>query len=216
VKEQKDKKYLSQEDPLIKDLIFTHLSSAKSILDVGCGGGGNMRMLKNAGFLCEGITISESERVEAEQFGKVMLYNLEQGLPVELQNKFFDIFIASHVMEHIFYPEKLLKDLNQSIALGGVFIIPNLLFWRNRLKLFFGIWQYTDTGLMDYTHSRWYSYKSIKKLLAASGFNIRYTRATGGIFFGRGPRLLQFIDQTLLKLFPGLMGFQFYIVVAKS
>jgi SAM-dependent methyltransferase len=215
MKKQKDKIYLSQEDSLIKDLVFIYFSKAKKILDVGCGGGGNMRMLKNAGFLCEGITISDPEKFEAEKFGKVVVYNLEQGLPVELQKKMFDVFIASHVMEHIFYPEKLLKDLNQSIALGGVFVIPNLLFWRNRLKLFFGVWRYTDTGLMDYTHSRWYSYKSIKKLLAASGFNVKHTIATGGILFDRGPWLLKFIDRILLKLFPGLMGFQFYIVVTK-
>jgi 2-polyprenyl-3-methyl-5-hydroxy-6-metoxy-1,4-benzoquinol methylase len=201
---------------LIKDLVCTHFSSAKEILDVGCGGGANMCMLKGAGFLCDGITISDFEKIEAEKFGKVTVFNLEQGLPVGLKNKLFDVFIASHVMEHIFYPEKLLEDLNKSVDLGGVFVIPNLLFWRNRLKLIFGIWQYTDAGLMDYTHSRWYSYKSIKKLLAASGFNIKYTRATGGILFGRGPWLLRIIDRAFLRLFPGLMGFQFYIVVTKS
>ncbi len=83
-----------------------------NVLDVGCGGGDNARILKERGFQVDGISISATELADAMPFLRAgYLHNLEEGLPVELKNKQYDFIICSHVLEHICYPEKLLKDI---------------------------------------------------------------------------------------------------------
>ena len=216
MKKQSEKIYKAQEDILLLKLIKKYLPEVSRILDAGCGAGANMKMLVDNGYVCSGLTISEMEQKEAMSYGEVRLCNLEMGLPTDFFEKEFDCFIAAHLLEHIFYPQSLLKDLRMIAKSGGVIVVPNLLFWRNRIKLFFGIWEYQNQGLMDYTHSRWYSYQSLLKTLTDSGFKIKYTKATGGLFFDRGGFFIRWIDSTLLRLFPGLMGFQFYIVVEPS
>lgn len=216
MKKQNEKIYVAGEDILILRLIKEYLPKGHSVLDAGCGAGANMKMLKEHGYVCSGVTISELEEKEAMSYGEVKMCNLETGLPKDFLERKFDHFIAAHILEHIFYPQNLLEDLRLTAKYGGIIVVPNILFWRNRVKLFFGIWEYEEIGLMDYTHSRWYSYRSLLKTLKNAGFKIKYTEATGGVFFGRGGYLAKLIDSVLLKLFPGLMGFQFYIVVEPS
>ncbi len=211
MQKQHEKKYPQGADFKLRELAIANFPHAKTLLDLGCGSGGNLKMFRDAGFECMGITLSPEEKKEASKYAPVLIYNLEDGIP-SLTNQRFDLIIAAHILEHIFYPEKLLQDIKRVGSQGVIIVIPNILFWRNRIKLFLGIFEYANLGIMDYTHSRWYTYKSIQRILAKSGFEILQAKATGGLF-GRKNAALGVIDRFLLKTFPGLFGFQFYIVV---
>jgi len=189
---------------------------AKYVLDIGCGAGDNGEILKDMGYTVDGITISEDERETAQRIMRnVYVYNVERGLPSEITGK-YDVIILSHVLEHICYPQQLLKDIHKILNPGGFLIIalPNLMHFRSRWQLMKGNFEYQEYGIWDYTHFRWYTYKSGKKLLEDAGYKVEKSDVSGEIPFE--PKLKKVIPEGprkgmyrfLKKISPGLFGFQ--------
>jgi len=178
-----DKKYTNRGN---RNILSNVPFSANYILDVGCGAGDIAKILFANGKILDGITISESEAKLAQEFCRsVVIHDLAYGLPLQINNK-YDVIICSHVLEHIIYPQKLLEDIKKVMVPDKsllIIAIPNLLVYKNRLKILFGKFNYEEEGLMDYTHVRWYTFKSIKNLLLDAGFIIEKTWVDGGIPF---------------------------------
>lgn len=215
MKKQVEKTYAPHADLKILNLIKVYFPNSKTVLDLGCGLGGNLLAIKNAGLTVTGVTISPEEADCASHICPIFTHDLEKGLPLEVKMNYYDVVIAAHLLEHIFYPDHLLNDVWRVVRNGLIIVIPNLLFWRNRLKMLFGIFEYQDLGIMDYTHSRWYTLKTIKRLLVQHGFVVTSATATDGLFSGKS-FFKSKMDNILLKTFPGLFGFQFYIVASNS
>jgi hypothetical protein len=75
-----------------------------------------------------------------------------------------------------------------------VFIsVPNFVVWTNRLKLTFGRVDYTDTGVMDRTHIRLFTFGGARELVAASGCEVRRTASTPHIVRAFLPVLKRFL-----------------------
>lgn len=197
--------------------------NAVSILDIGCGYGDNARILEKEGRQIDGITLSNKEAENAKKYlSNVYIYNLENGLPPEINNK-YDTVICSHVLEHIAYPDTLLKDIKNVLAPGGVLIValPNLMVYQSRFKLLLGNFDYKETGIWDYTHLRWYTYKTGKELLLKHNFEVITNFVTGDIPFLTFTQIIpysirQFIyNNIFVKISKGLFGGQL-IYVAKN
>lgn len=148
---------------------------AMTILDIGCGAGDNSRILKNQGKICDGVTISESEAAIAREFQRnTYIFNLENGLPPEIKENEYDVAIAAHVLEHICYPQNVMNDIHKSLKDNGLLIIalPNIMHYKTRMQLMKGNFNYTESGIMDYTHFRWYTFESAQTMIKAHGFEI--------------------------------------------
>jgi ubiquinone/menaquinone biosynthesis C-methylase UbiE len=145
------------------------------ILDIGCGAGDNAKILKNLGHHVDGITLSESEKLIASNYcDEIFIHNLENGLPNEIKDKKYDYIICSHVLEHIAFPTKSLDDLyNLAIKNSSTVVI----------MLLKGDFEYTNDGIMDYTHLRWYTLKSATNLFQSYGFEIDTSRVEGFLPF---------------------------------
>ena len=117
---------------------------AKCILDIGCGAGDNAKILTDHGVNVDGITLSNDEADMARaHLRTTYIHNLEEGLPPNLASS-FDVILASRVLEHICFPEPLFRDVAMKLGNNGIFIValPNLLNWRYRIKMFYGILEY--------------------------------------------------------------------------
>jgi len=196
--------------------VLRHIpSTARTILDVGCGAGDNARILAAKGKVVDGITLSISELNNAKDFCRtVIIHDLEKGLPVQLEGP-YDCVVCSHVLEHICWPEKLLTDIRRCLRMDGLLLValPNMLFWKNRCKICAGILEYHESGLMDNTHFRWYSFASAQRMLSRNGFEVLSAQAEGSFpvpLRGRvfPHQLTRPIDTWASALFPGLFGLQ--------
>ena len=181
----------------------------KSVLDIGCARGYLGRLLKEKGALrVEGIDISEGALVEANKvLDQTYALDLEGEWPEELKAKKFDVIIMAEVLEHVFDPVKVLKNVQRVLKDGGIIIIttPNFMTWTNRVKFIFGDFQYQDQGMFDFGHIRWFTHEYLKKVLRDSGFKI--VEEKNIIFPGKLTKILKF--------WPSLFAFQFILKAKK-
>lgn len=183
-----------------------------SILDLGCGDGSFGVWLKSKGVRSvTGITIHGTEASLARRsLDRVIEADLDRWQP-DLEDR-YDGIVASHVLEHLADPWNLLKKLRRAAKPGAwlVVALPNVLFWRQRLAFLRGEFRYTDGGIMDSTHLRFFDWKTAGALLTKTGWAVGKQTADGGFPGSRwtGP-LREPIDRLACKACPGLFGFQF-------
>lgn len=192
--------------------------TTKRLLDIGCGSGTLGREIKQD-ITCEvvGVTYSESEAtLAAEWLDQVLVRDLNHFTPREFG--YFDCVICSHVLEHLYQPQELLSRLRESLTTDGVLIValPNVLHWRQRLEFLRGRFRYTDGGLMDRTHFRFFDWTTARELLEQSGYTVLEAKADGNFPIPLVRKFLPSmislqIDNTALNKFPGLFGFQFVL-----
>jgi len=189
---------------------------AGRLLDCGCGAGDNARLLTARGWRVTGITLSRAEQALASNHcERVLIADLEHGLPVEVGGG-YDAVLISHMLEHLARPERLLEDARRVLARDdGVLAIalPNVLVYPNRLRLLLGDFEYTDGGLMDDTHLRFYTFASGAELLRDNGWDVVHACADGAFPLWRLRSLVpqswvSMLDRWACRWRPGLFGFQ--------
>ena len=151
------------------------------ILDCGCGSGDNARILQSQGWTVTGITISLKEQQVARDYcDKCYLHDLNNGIPKTVGSG-YSVVLMSHILEHLVHPERLLEDAKNVLAPNGIIAValPNVLVYYNRLRFMFGKFDYTSSGIMDYTHLRFYTFTSGKRLIEENGFKIMTEQGDG-------------------------------------
>jgi SAM-dependent methyltransferase len=107
------------------------------ILDVGCGPGKLLRVLRERGWDAYGVDFSAVAVAEARQQGlKVELGDLFRA---QYENRFFDVVLFNHSLEHMFRPLEMLREAYRILKSDGelVIYIPNASSFEARL---FGRW----------------------------------------------------------------------------
>jgi SAM-dependent methyltransferase len=144
----------------------------------------------------------------------VLIADLEHGLPAEVGSG-YDAVLMSHMLEHLTRPQRLLEDARRALGGTGVLAValPNVLVYPNRIRLLRGDFEYTDGGLMDDTHVRFYTFASGAELLRANGWEVLAARADGAFPLWRVRSLfpqswVNMLDQRVCRWRPGLFGFQ--------
>lgn len=134
----KDKVYLYKIYKQIENLDIDDKSGIK-ILDIGCADGSFAKLLKEKGFNVYGIDISEKAISRAVEAGiKASQCDVEQG--INFPDNFFNIVIASEVIEHLYDTDYFLKEISRVIKGNGCLFIstPNLASLKNRIRLLMG------------------------------------------------------------------------------
>jgi 2-polyprenyl-3-methyl-5-hydroxy-6-metoxy-1,4-benzoquinol methylase len=194
--------------------------AAKRILDLGCGSGALGYEIKTA-HPCHvtGVTFSKEEAaIACKRLDEVRTQDLNAFSADGFDS--FDCVICSHVLEHLHDPESVLREIHKLLRPDGVLIIalPNVLFWKQRLQFLRGRFRYTEGGLMDRTHARFFDWESANNMLRNAGFAILESAADGNLPLSRFLlRPGRWLSKASVQHFPGLFGFQFIFVCrAKS
>ncbi|MBI9072781.1 MAG: class I SAM-dependent methyltransferase [Melioribacteraceae bacterium] len=141
--------------------------SAKKILDVGCGAGSLAATIKKRNNAeVWGIELIEDAAVKAKKkIDNVLIGKVEEKID-ELPDDYFDIIIFADVLEHLYDPYTVLKKIKTKLKVEGEIVasIPNIGHWSIIKDLLQGEWEYQDWGILDRTHIRFFTKKSLLKM----------------------------------------------------
>lgn len=162
------------------DLLSLIPPDAKAVLEIGCGAGALAAKYKlvNPGTSWYGIEANESAAYAAEDgpcdyvyFGDVETCEFDEpGFPKPP----VDILVLGDVLEHLKDPWAQLARLAAYVKPGGLILacIPNVQHWTIIRDLMAGKWTYTDEGLMDRTHLRFFTLASIREMFDGAALQI--------------------------------------------
>lgn len=165
----------------INESVLKYIPSNKTILDVGCGSGYLSKLLKEKNNIVYGIDSSKEACEIAKQYiDKVICRDIEKIKKTIFKNEFFDIIIFSDILEHLKDPLIILKNFKKYLKDDGIIIIslPNIACWNVRLRLLMGQFNYTETGILDKTHLRFFIQKTAKQLVKNADLKIKKIEGT--------------------------------------
>ncbi|HNB00139.1 MAG TPA: methyltransferase domain-containing protein, partial [Marmoricola sp.] len=187
------------------------------VLDVGCADGSFSAQVRALGHHVTGIDIRQhpGTSTNLDEF-----YNadLDEGLPGIGPE--YDVIIAADVIEHVRDPQHLLNQLAQRLNPSGRMIIstPNFGHWYVRARVLSGTFDYDRRGILDETHLRFFTRRSLERILNGSSLEIeqmQYSRTH--VPFGepgsKVVRAINRIDEGLIRARPTLFGYQFVMVL---
>lgn len=157
------------------------------ILEIGCGAGAlGKKYIETVNPGCEywGVEYVPAAATEARKNIRNVIYgSIEDDSIIDrIPEDSFDVLIFGDVLEHLREPWDVLKKLSGKMRAGGICLacIPNTQHWSILMNLLNGAWEYQDSGLMDRTHLRFFTRKSMIDLFNTNGWQV--TSQTPRIF----------------------------------
>lgn len=170
-----------------------------AVLDIGCACGGNLLHIKceNPSAKTYGIELNPYAAKIASHFGEVMSVDVETMELSDWEGR-FDVIIMGDIIEHLRDPEAALVHVKKMLKADGVLLasIPNVLYIGNVALMMKGKWEYTDIGILDRTHLRFFTRDSIQGLMSRVGLKISVL----------GSKIPRQVDQPYRDLIDGLTG----------
>jgi SAM-dependent methyltransferase len=173
------------------------------VLEVGCASGEHLRYLKERGTsYTVGVEISPevADRARHNGIDEVLCGNVEES-DLGFADSSFDLVVVGHVLEHLRDPWGVLKRLRTVLKPGGQLVgaLPNVRHHSVILPLVFrGDWTYAPSGIMDWTHLRFFTRDTVRKLLSSAGFQVE---AIVGELGGNKSRLANRITLNIFQNF---------------
>jgi methionine biosynthesis protein MetW len=181
--------------------ILEGLPRGLSVLDVGCGSGVHGAELKRVhGHRVVGVDLSEHS-IRKAQTRLAEAYVADVTKP-ELYpfagSRKFDVIVFSDILEHLYDPSSVLTRHYHLLAPGGHVLIslPNVAIWNVRLSILAGRFEYKDTGTLDRTHIRFFTWRTFREFARAAGLEISRSRITPGILLPFVPLIKKIYGQT--------------------
>lgn len=172
--------YESQVDPLRPNdahgISLQLVGHGKTVLELGAASGHVTKALKS---LNNTVTAVERDARFSESLSaiadEVIITDLDWlDLRERLSGKKFEVVLAGDVLEHCSKPELVLLQIHDLLTPDGYVVIslPNIAHGDVRLSLLTGTFDYSETGLLDRTHLRFFTRSSIHTFLSQSHFQV--------------------------------------------
>lgn len=146
------------------------------VLDIGAADGSVARRLTDRGCRVTGIELdADAARAAERTCEQVIVADVEAlDLAEALAGATFDVVLLLDVLEHLRDPVATLKAAAGRLKPDGRMIVsvPNVTHAAVRLELLSGRFQYTDAGLLDRTHLRFFDREGLERMLAEAGLTV--------------------------------------------
>jgi 2-polyprenyl-3-methyl-5-hydroxy-6-metoxy-1,4-benzoquinol methylase len=157
-------------------------SYATRCLDLGCGAGATLGLLKEkysnvwlAGLEMD-FASAESARKVGNEIWCANADTFDFSNHIELDS--LDLILCLDILEHLNDPWTVVQRLSPLLRKGGVLItsIPNIRYHKVIKNLLIdGTFDYTDEGVMDRTHLRFFVRSTAEKLVSCGGLKLKST-----------------------------------------
>lgn len=172
--EQRDVRYFTNQRPEMMQFLPPKI---ERVLEIGCGEGIFGETLKNRS-KCEVWGVEpDSDSIEgAEKRLDKVLHGLFEDVADAIPDGHFDLLVCNDVIEHMADPELFLKTVSAKLTTDAHMVVslPNIRYFKSLWQLVaLKRWRYTDSGVMDRTHLRFFTKWTIKDLFESNGFRFK-------------------------------------------
>jgi SAM-dependent methyltransferase len=146
------------------------------VLEIGCAEGYTLEYLQTT-YDCQpvGLDYCESALAKARSKGfEVHVCDLNSE-PLPFKEGEFDYILIGDVLEHLYDPWSVLAGIIKTMKDDGTILIsiPNVKHYSLLKDLILrDRWEYCESGLLDVTHIRFFTYDGVKKLLTRTGLTL--------------------------------------------
>lgn len=216
-------RYTLKDDPYSShSVILDWLGEGRGrrLLDVGAADGLLARVLTAQGWKVTGLEADPvAAAAGAAHCERMIAADLDAGVP-PLDGD-FDAIVCADVLEHLRDPATTLAALRRVLAAGGEVLIsvPNVAHLWVRLSLLAGRFDYAERGILDRTHLRFFTRRTLAALVREAG--LRPTRATSTPvplyqvvpprWHGRALAATHALSARSARLLPRLLAYQFVV-----
>lgn len=144
------------------------------VLEIGCGQGGFWRSL-NSNAEIWGIEPDQASSEEAAQKAHKVFNGFYEEAHAHLPDNYFDLVICNDVIEHMPDHDQFFQYIAEKLSPNGQLVgsIPNIRHYRTiRALLFKKDWRYEDAGILDRTHLRFFTQKSLIRCFDENNYEI--------------------------------------------
>jgi 2-polyprenyl-3-methyl-5-hydroxy-6-metoxy-1,4-benzoquinol methylase len=176
----------------------------ENVLEVGCAAGGFSRHLPKAKQIW-GIEPNLNAASEA----KLRLMRVLEGTYGEVENElpdnYFDLLICNDVIEHMSDHDAFFTQVRKKMKPGAILVgsLPNIRHVTALVKLIFlKDWRYSSSGILDRTHLRFFTEKSIQRMFVEHSLQVEKMSGVGSVIsngFLRDGNPLSFAQQFALR-----------------
>jgi 2-polyprenyl-3-methyl-5-hydroxy-6-metoxy-1,4-benzoquinol methylase len=215
--------YQLKDDPYSSHSVILSLlgeGRGRRLLDTGAADGFLAEVLTARGWI---VTAVERDPVQAERArGKcheVVAADLIEAAP-KLRGP-FDAIVYGDVLEHLADPIAALRSVNPSLAPGGLVVIsiPNVAHLWVRLSLLLGRFEYAERGILDRTHLRFFTRRTLLELLAQAELAVNALQVTPVPLpllvparrHGAWLRAAHAVNARASRVWPGGLAYQFVV-----
>jgi len=165
------------------------IGNNKRVIDFGCATGYFAQFLKQKGCYVVGVELNpEAAKIAEHHCDQVLVADLDfTPIPEILRDQKFEVAVFGDVLEHLRDPWRVLEEVRQILQPDGYVVasIPNIAHGAVRLSLLQGHFEYADLGLLDNTHLRFFTRKTVQELFERAGYTV------------------DIIDRTIVPVFSG-------------
>lgn len=185
-------------------------------LEIGCGTGETLELLKK-----KGAEYTAGVDINAESIKMATDKGLDSAVVADIEKddlpyleKEFDCIILADVLEHLYDPWNTLKKMTNYLADDGYLLVslPNIKYYKIiRRLIFHDEWSYSDAGILDTTHIRFFTLGEIHRLLAFAGLKSVVIRRN----FSSSNKM-KIINKLLFGRLDNFFTYQYYLLAEKS
>ena len=202
-------------------LALDEVTPGSRVLDVGCGPGHFTGELRKKG--CVSTGMDRYEPADRGLFKDFYLWDEARDV-FNHDISSYNFVLLLDVVEHFKRPEAFLDSLRRCAWTNRPKLIVttgNVAFFIVRLQLLMGRFNYGQRGILDLTHSRLYTFKTLHKLFVQCGYKIEKTRgipapfpkAIGLNWFSKA---LLHLNDFLIHVSKGLFSYQIFMVATPT
>jgi SAM-dependent methyltransferase len=174
---------------------------AGRVLDLGCADGRFAERVREAEHRVVGVDRTEFDGVR-DRMNLFVRADLNDGIPPEARVAAgYDVVLVAGVLQFLVRPERILREIRTVLRPGGqVYVcVPNAVHWYPRLRFLLGRFDYDRHGILDVDHLRFFTRRSLRRMLVRTGYDILGTQVEALPFGGQ---------RVLARLLPDLFAYR--------
>jgi glycosyltransferase involved in cell wall biosynthesis len=195
-------------------------NGAKAVLDLGCGPGALGPLLRERGCYTMGVDKFKQSAQSLDWFHRS---DLDEGLfDLSILPRDPDVVLCLDIIEHLRSPEQFLLELRERLSALSkppqiIITTPNIAFVLTRFSLLFGSFNYGKKGILDLTHTRLFTFSTLRQTLNYLGYEVVLVKGVPAPFsvaLGSGfiTRAATALNSSLIWLWRNLFSYQIFVI----